>query len=584
MNKLNLFLTVGFALIMPAVFAQNIPTYEIRSYRDSSNRLYWNKNQEVFISLSPTRDGKREVLESEISKDYTEPFYFDTEGLNYIRSHWAVDKTTKKTVYPQKELLWEVYADGKAPTVKASFLNAPSMIRAGVKIYGRNAGVKLTADDETSGVQALNYSLDGANYEAYKEVIRFDKEGEHTIKYFAVDNVGNVSKIQEKTLWVDITPPSTTCTITGVNIGEENIISAHTRIYLEASDGTAGLSKTYWYYDEQTPKLYTGQNLPLNYLEDGRHTLYFYSTDKVNNKEELQSYKFYLDKTAPITASDVLGDRFIVGDQIYFSGRTKLKLTAVDNKSGVKSVMYSVDGSEFKNYDDPFYLPNKQGFHVVKYYALDNTDNTTSGDKSLNSKYLEFRLRVDKIYVDLTGPTLGYNIIGKKFRVGDTVFIAPDTKLSMWAKDGESGLHYIAYSIDGEQKENEYKGAFSITGKSGIHKVEYFAYDNVNNRNIDEFKVFLDSEGPDISSRFSVVSSGTKRNLDIYPAYASLFISVQDELTGISKILYSINGKPYVVYKNYIEGFRKNRVNTINIKAYDKLGNQSTKEIKFFAR
>ena len=30
--------------------------------------------------------------------------YLDTEGINYIRSKWAVDKNTKKTVSPQQEI------------------------------------------------------------------------------------------------------------------------------------------------------------------------------------------------------------------------------------------------------------------------------------------------------------------------------------------------------------------------------------------------------------------------------------------------------------------------------------------------
>jgi hypothetical protein len=64
-------------------------------------------------------------------------------------------------------------------------------------------------------------------------------------------------------------------------------------------------------------------------------------------------------------SADVLGVRFIVGDRIYFSGRTKLKLTAVDKKLGVKEIKYFIDDMGGA-YSDPFYLPSKAGRHINK--------------------------------------------------------------------------------------------------------------------------------------------------------------------------------------------------------------------------
>jgi len=90
--KRHILLVLAFLATSSFLSAQEVPKYEKGPYRDSANKLFWNKSQEVFISLSPTKGGKQEVLESEVSKDYTDPFYFDTEGLNYIRTKWAIDK------------------------------------------------------------------------------------------------------------------------------------------------------------------------------------------------------------------------------------------------------------------------------------------------------------------------------------------------------------------------------------------------------------------------------------------------------------------------------------------------------------
>jgi len=456
-----------------------------------------------------------------------------------------------------------------------------SIILSGKTIYGKNLVVNINANDETSGVNTTNYSLNGKAYSPYLEALNFDKEGQYTLKYFSVDNVGNVETVTEKTFDVDITPPVTTSTISGVNIKDENIISLQTKIYFNPTDKLSGVASTFYVIDGGKQKLYNGNIIPLKPLTDGDHTIKFYSVDKVGNKENEQTLSFYLDRTAPITASDVLGDRFIVGDQIYFSGRTKLKLTAVDNKSGVKEVKYSVDDSEFNSYEDPFYLPSEQGFHIVKYYAVDNTENVTSGDKGVGSGYQEYKLSVDKIYVDLTGPSLNHSISGSKFYTRDTTFIGPKTKIKLTAKDGESGLQYISYSINDAQKETTYSTPFVVNVPSGLHKIEYFGYDNVNNRNIGQFLIFMDNEGPIINYKFSIVPTGTKDGLEIYPNYASMFITIQDKLTGVSKIYYSLNGAKEVKYKNYVTGFKKGQVNTIKVRALDKLNNETIQEFKF---
>ena len=386
MRKIYVFFLI-FIFGSATILAQNNPNYEKKVFQDTTGTLFWNKELPVYISLSTSPDGEKHNLKSKDTK-YDNPFFLDTEGKNLIRTRWAVDKNTKKAIYPQTELTWEIWADGKAPVSKIHFSQSPKYLKNKQIIYGKGLTATLSAKDAVSGIQYINYSLDN-NFQKYNNSqIDFNKEGENTIKYFAADNVGNTEEIKSKSFNIDITPPETVCNVTGVNLGENNVISSATKIYFDSKDSNSGVASTYYKIDEGKLILYNDRDIPIKFLKDGEHVLKFYSIDNVKNQESEQSYTFYLDKTAPITASDVLGDRFIVGDQIYFSGRTKLKLTAVDNKSGVKEVLYSVDGGEFQNYTDPFYMPSKPGLHIVKYYALDNTENITQGD--YNSKYMEY--------------------------------------------------------------------------------------------------------------------------------------------------------------------------------------------------
>ncbi len=578
MKNILTFLTIFMGFYS---YSQEVPKFQKTNYRDSANNLYWNKDLPVYISLSPNPDGSNgEILESKISEKYASPFYFDTEGINYIRTKWAVDKQTREYAYPKQEVLWEVYADGQPPKTIASFKQAISVNIGGKIIYGPNLIVSLKSSDYISKTKDIYYSINGEAYRIYGGNILFNKEGEQKLKFFAVDNVGNAEEPKEIDFSIDLTAPSSSCTITGVSLGNENIVSLTTKIYIDAKDNVSGVKQTYYQIDSLSEVLYyKGTSIPLITLNDGDHLLKFYSVDKVGNKEDVQTFSFYLDKSAPITVSDILGDKFVVEDKIYFSGRTKFKITSIDNKAGVKNVLYSVDGSDFNEYVDPFYMPNEPGWHIVKYFAVDSTDNTTTDEYS--QKYLEYQMKVDKIYVDLTGPALSHFISGDKYSRNDTVFIGPNSKINLSATDPESGLQYISYSLDGELKETPYSSPFTLESlKTGEHKIEYFGYDNVNNRNIKTFNVILDNSGPVIGHKFSVVPSSVKGNIEVYPSGVFLFVTVQDDLTGVTNIYYSVNGGEKLIYKNYIKGFSKGE-NTVIIEAYDMLNNMSSYEIKF---
>ena len=416
-----------------------------------------------------------------------------------------------------------------------------------------------------SGVNAMYHSVNQQNFTRYSPV-NFSEEGVYSYSYYAVDNVGNEEKVNTRQFTVDLSAPVTNHHIIGIS--SENVISTNTVFYLTKLDSLSGVSKTYYHFDKQGDIPYISGNIIFSSLKDGEHSITYYSVDNVKNKEKETTINFYLDKTAPIMSADVLGDRFIVEDKVYFSGRTKLKLTAIDNKSGVKELMYSVDESKYNRYDEPFYLPGKAGLHTVKYYAVDNTSNTEKD---------QYKHSVGLIYVDLTGPSLQNQFEGPRFKKGDTIYISTETKINLTGFDPESGLHHIAYSLDKEVKETSYHKSFSID-TPGLHVVDYYGYDNVNNRNVKQFTFVVDNTGPEIIENFSVLP---QNNESTYPSYVALYFANTDSQTGGGEIYYSINGSTELLYTSSLKGFEKSKEYSIKIKALDKLGNKSVKEIHF---
>ncbi len=556
-------------------YAQDKLEHPDKSYQDEEGNLYWNKSLPVYLHVSSEPDGKKTRLVNKKQSRYTDPFYLDTEGPNYIRSKWIVDPDTKKTVMPQREVLFKIIADSKPPEIKANFNDASKHEKNSVTYFGRDLKVNFTCKDKFSGVENIYVAIDNGEFKKFDNNLTFNSDGQHTIKYYCVDNVGNETKIKTNTFLLDFTPPTTSFEIKGISI-KNSILSANSKISLNAKDNASGAGKTFYRIDNGKFILYKGSISMLN-IKNGSHILEYYSLDKVNNKEAIQKFEFFLDKEAPITTYEVLGDRFDIDGKTYFSGRTKFKIIAVDNKSGIEAIKYSIDNNKFTTYTAPFYLPSSPGFHEVTYFSLDKIGNQSFNTKG---KYSNYKYNRERIYVDLVGPSLNHKFSGKTFRTKDTVYCGKNTKIHLNGKDTESGLSYITYSIDGKQKESKYTVPFSLS-ENGKHMIEYFAYDNVNNRNTATMYVVADLLPPEPATHFSTPPRKKINEINVYPTYVNIYLSAIDNITGTEKIEYSFDDINFKLYTNKISKFKQGE-NTLFIKAYDKLNNMKKIKTKFY--
>ncbi len=566
--------------------AQQKPVHKHKYHVNEEGKLFWNKAEPVYLWASPTPDRPEHRLESKGQPEYTNPMYFDSEGLNYIRSRYAVDTATKEVIEPKLEIQFEVYSDGLAPKSKSSFNDSKYYYGQETRFYGPGLNVKIDAVDAVSGVENQFYSMNKTSYKKLVGPLSITKEGSYTLKYYAVDYVGNDEEEKEENFVLDVTPPFSDLNING--IAKNYIISTTSKMYLLVNDSLAGIKNTFYKLNDEEYKAYSGRNIKFAYLDDGEHNITYYSVDNVGNVEPERSFKFYLDKTAPLMVADVLGDRYIVGEKVYFSGRTKLKLTAVDNKVGVKETRYSIDGKEFETYQQPFYLPSISGEHIVRFYSVDNLgtqsaalEEETSADRESKSGYEEFKHNVSKVYVDLTGPALSNKFLGTYITRNDTVIIGPRNDVRLTASDPESGLQKITYSLDGELAETNYGDPFFVTNE-GNHVLEYFGYDNVNNRNIKEVQFYVDATAPLIHLHLTHGSIGSRNNLPVYPAAVGVFLAATDARVGLKNIYYSLNGGAEIKYESVIKGLTPGKEAELSIRAIDILGNESKKTLKVF--
>jgi hypothetical protein len=422
--------------------AQKLPVHKHKMFLSPDGKLYINKALPLYlrISTSPSENAPSYLLHSEQTTKYSNPMYLDTEGKNTFRSPSAVDTITKEVVEPKEDIIYEVYADSKPPRTHLKFENGKkSMFEKDDKTYvSGDLIIDLISADEMSGVEQILYSINNSEYTKYSEALHLSEEKEYLIKYYAVDNVGNIEHLQSQTFVIDKSAPKVSHKVIGDLYN--NIISGRSRIAILAKDTVVGLSELLYSIDSGAYKEY---EYPLSaaFLKQGEHSVRYYAIDNLQNKTDEQIYNFYVDKTPPVIVQEFIGRSFISNGREYASGKTMVKFTTFDNKSGIKSIYYSINEGPYQKYENPFYPADVKGDLTIRAYALDNVNNK-SEDMG------QHKIQSVSSYVDLTGPKLNYSFKGSVFKMDDTLFINNSTEIRLQGSDEESGLSHIDFKVD----------------------------------------------------------------------------------------------------------------------------------------
>jgi hypothetical protein len=254
------------------------------------------------------------------------------------------------------------------------------------------------------------------------------------------------------------------------------------------------------------------------------------------------------------------------GEMDYVPLEATFVLTAEDDESSVKEIRYSINGAGIELYDDPITL-NEEGRQLIVYWAMDMTDNVSS----------------EKLYtviVDASPPDGFVSVNGPAFTDDDGLYITGQSRIVIWAEDELSGVDAVYVSLD-DSPFSRYTDPVTIE-EEGYHEASAYAVDNVGNAT-DVFTVagYVDSTPPDVTieSRDDFAEVGGENYTNRDNVYT---VTADDEISGVREILISLDGSDYAVYsapfRLQIEGSH-----TINVKAVDRLGNESVPmDLRFY--
>lgn len=556
--KVKFFAAIAAVFLSINLIAQNdtIPTF----FKDSTGKLFIATGTHVYLFIGTSPEGSKSFKLN--GDNGNEPLHWSGHGIKHF---------THLNLYLGHKVNLDLFADALPPKSSVGYETEKAIQKDNSTYLSGLCIIELSANDPDAGLKGIYYSINDGAKIRYNEPISLKSEGNYKLSVFALDNVGNKEEEVTHNIIVDNTPPLSHLDIIGDKF--DNIVSGRSTLTITAIDAL-GVKQTFYSIDSGKVTLYTNP-IKASTIDEGEHTIKWYSVDEVDNVEETKSFTFYVDKTPPMVFEEIVGNTYIVAGKEFSSGRSQLRVAAVDNKSGVKEIKYSLNNEPYKVYDKPVYLSDILGAASVKSFAIDNVGNQSISDTKTES----FAMPV----VDITGPQVSCTFTGPKITLRDTIWIGPKTKISIRTTDVGAGVSKVTYRLKGGE-ENLYTEPFTVETE-GKHEIICTAFDNVDNVNLLSFKFNVDSKAPKISYHFSSepynhITENNER-IPVFLKGVKIYLAATDDISGLEKLSYSLNGSAENLYSAPIDWLKANATYTLVIKSMDVLGNASEQSVKF---
>lgn len=155
-----------------------------------------------------------------------------------------------------------------------------------------------TLDKKGFGVKEIFYSTEDSKFTAYHSTFTLN-DGIYSLKFYAVDIIGNVEPVNTFTLYVDTTAPVTSVKIVRNSEYTDEIITSDDFILVESSDSGkmgCGVFRTdYRIYGGEYNNEWHKYIGPFNIIgNDGTYTIEYYSVDNLYNTEKMNTKVFKL--------------------------------------------------------------------------------------------------------------------------------------------------------------------------------------------------------------------------------------------------------------------------------------------------
>lgn len=166
------------------------------SYFDDRGSFYFSSSTGFMVYGEDTYSGTEHIyvrINDDEYKDFAEEGFlalYDADDGEYYIEGYLVDYVGNASEVSGAY----AYLDNTAPELKAVITPKPVEIDGNLYV-DPSATFSIQAYDELSGVKEIFVSLNGSEFARYELETRIPFRGDHEIRVYAVDNVGNMSEV-----------------------------------------------------------------------------------------------------------------------------------------------------------------------------------------------------------------------------------------------------------------------------------------------------------------------------------------------------------------------------------------------------
>jgi len=411
------------------------------------------------------------------------------------------------------------YIDYELPTTSASM----SGTVGDNGWYTGAVTVNLTPADAFSGPNETYYSVDGGVWNT-GTTINVNMEGQHQVRYYTVDAAGNQEAERHVNLSIDSAAPTTASSLSGT-MGANGWYTSPVTVTLGPFDAWSGVNRTLYSLDGG-PWV---NGTVVNVVDNGSHTVRYYSVDFAGNVEGQLNVTFNIDYEVPTTAVGLSGT---VGANGWYTSAVTVTLTPADTFSGPNETYYSVDGGVWNT--GTTVNVAAEGQHQVRYYTVDAAGNQEA-ERHVN------------LSIDSAAPTTARTLSGT---AGDNGWYVSDVSVTLTPTDATSGVNVTRYNVDGGGWQ-DYSAPFWVAG-SGVHGVEYYTVDAAGNEELPHLTVTIriDLTLPTTTHALA----GTEAWNGWYNSSVTVTLTPADTISGVAGTYYNLDGTGWGAGTVVVEG------------------------------
>jgi len=431
MKQYFLYLSI---LMSSSVFSENIDRAILDQYPglyfDVQSNLYF-INDKISFSIHPDKNEKyldnvQYSVDNGPFKNYSGNIKFDKDGFHIVRFK-AVDPVLNWS--PTQN--FRIYVDLTHPTSSSEWFGKTYANGVDLFVSGE-AKLQLSAQDNLSGVSKIVWAQDNTpGINIFQDGKSF-KEGVHTIKIAAVDNVGNAEDWKQLNFTVDSTPPQSTVNIRGNTFARnaKSFIDKGSYVSLKAQDEISGVNRIEYRINNGPVKTFQ-HKIP---IDNKISKIEYRSIDNVDNKENWKSLEVFLDSTPPKLAIENKGNYKQIAGKIYARSGFAIVANVSDDDSGAKSLFVN---NSFENVTHKEIIFNQPGEHSIYLGAEDQVGNTAN-----SVSYT--------VVIDEETPQTTLNTSNDFVQKGETFISSLPNKIDFTANDKGVGIAYIELSYNGK--------------------------------------------------------------------------------------------------------------------------------------